>query len=147
MKKILLSSFVFQFLLAAVLLAANYSFYGETDKNPLEYQPGEEMTFKIQALRDGQPVDGVKFTWRRTGDDGITESGETVSNASVPFLIKTSLKVPGFVYVFRQAIGEDGKPLKREPEPQYCKNVEFYGGAGVLMDQIKSAPEPEGFDA
>ncbi len=53
MKKILLSSFVFQFLLAAVLLAANYSFYGETDKNPLEYQPGEEMTFKIQLLLDG----------------------------------------------------------------------------------------------
>ncbi|MBQ9456554.1 MAG: acetylxylan esterase [Thermoguttaceae bacterium] len=147
MRKIFPFTFVFQFLLATVLLAANYSFYGETDKNPLEYQPGEEMTFKIQALLDGKPVDGVKFTWRRTGDDGITESGETVSNASEPFLIKTSLKVPGFVYVFCQAIGEDGKPLKREPEPQYCKNVEFYGGAGVLMDEIKSAPEPEGFDA
>ena len=63
MKKIFLFSFVFQFLLAAVLLAANYSFYGETDKNPLEYQPGEEMVFTLNVLENGKPVAGKKIKW------------------------------------------------------------------------------------
>lgn len=137
----------FQLLLAVTLMAANYSFFGTTDKNPLEYQPGEEMIFTIQALCDGKPVDGVRVLWTRTGDDGEKAEGEAVSSASEPIVVKTSIKTPGFVYVFARAVDESGKPIPRDPLPTYCKNVEFYGGAGVLLDQIKGSPEPEDFDA
>lgn len=140
-------AFTFQFLLAAMLLAANYSIFGTTDKNPLEYKPGEEMTFSLQVLEDGKPVDGVNVKWTRTGDDGEKAEGEGVSSANAPILVKTSLKVPGFVYILAVAVDENGAALKREPEPQYCKNVEFYGGAGVLLDKIQGAPEPADFDA
>ncbi|MDO4630405.1 MAG: acetylxylan esterase [Planctomycetia bacterium] len=138
---------LFQFCLAAALVAANYSFFGTTDKNPLEYQPGEEMVFQLQVLDDGKPVDGVRVKWTRTGDDGETATGEAVSSATEPILVKTSLKTPGFVYLLAVAVDENGNALRRNPEPQYCKNVEFYGGAGVLLDKIAGAPEPEDFDA
>ena len=39
-------------------LAGEISFVGSTNKNPLEYQPGEQMTFSIQCLEDGKPVQG-----------------------------------------------------------------------------------------
>lgn len=139
---------LFQMLLAVSALAAqSLSFFGWTDKDPLTYKPGEEMIFSLQVLDHGKPVEGIKFKWTRTGDDGIKQTGEAVSQGEKPVEIKTNLKVPGFVYLFAQAIDENGKFIQRVPTPKYCKNVEFYGGAGVQLDQIKGAPEPADFDA
>ncbi len=143
----LIPTLVLPFVMAASLLAADLRFYGTTDKNPLEYQPGEEMVFSLQVLSDGKPADGVRFRWTRTGDDGVTEKGEAVSSDSEPTQIRTSLKTPGFVYLLACAVDENGEPLKREPKPKFCPNVEFYGGAGVLPEQIQGTPEPADFDA
>ncbi len=136
----------FQLLTAVLLLAADYSFFGTTDKNPLEYAPGEEMTFSLQVLDAGKPADGVHVRWTRTGDDEKTAQGEAISSVNEPILVKTSLDVPGFVYVLAVVVDENGKPIPRASNPQYCKNVEFYGGAGVSLDKIQGAPEPEDFD-
>ncbi|MDO5581245.1 MAG: acetylxylan esterase [Planctomycetia bacterium] len=147
MKKLVLTLLLQMLFAVSALAADSLSFYGWTDKDPLTYKPGEEMIFSLQVLNNGKPAEGIKFQWTRTGDDGIKETGKAVSLGEKAIEIKTSLKVPGFVYLFAQALDKDGKPYKRNPPPKYCKNVEFYGGAGVLPDQIKGAPEPADFDA
>lgn len=132
----------------AAFAAESIRFFGSTDKDPITYKPGEEMIFSLQILNDsGKAVSGVKFNWTRTGDDGLQESGTAVSDESKPVQIKTKISVPGFVYILARAVDEKGKPISRIPVPKYCRNVEFYGGAGVLLDQIQGAPEPADFDA
>ncbi|MBR5160464.1 MAG: hypothetical protein IKW80_02460, partial [Thermoguttaceae bacterium] len=112
---------------------ADVWFYGVTDKNPLEYQPGETMTFDLQIMQDGKALDGIEVEWKRTGDDGKTETGKATSSATEPIKIQTSITTPGFVYLIADA-KVDGK------------NVRFNGGAGVLLDKIECAPEPQDFD-
>ena len=58
MKKLVGLLFIVLSLTVSSVLAGNITFSGKTDKNPLEYQPGEEMVFTVQCLDDGQPVDG-----------------------------------------------------------------------------------------
>lgn len=128
------------FLTASTVFAGEITFFGTTDKNPLEYEPGEKMTFSVQCLEDGAAVSGKKLTWKRTGDDGKTESGEAVSDAANPLKIETSIDVPGFVRIQVYALDENGKPLGGEQR-------QFNGGAGVLLDQIEGTPEPADFDA
>lgn len=122
-----------------VAFAGNVTFYGESDKNPLEYQPGEKMVFSIQCLDDEKPVDGRKLKWTRTGDDGKTESGTAVSSATEPLKIETSIDVPGFVRIQVFALDENDKIIGGEQS-------QFNGGAGVLLDEIKGTDEPADFD-
>ncbi len=135
------------FLLSLVLatsaaFAGEITFTGKTDKNPLEYQPGEPMVFTVQCLEDGNPVDGQKFTWKRTGDDGKVETGDAISSASEPLTITTSLDVPGFVRIQVYQLDENGAIIGGEHNEAH----QFNGGAGVLLDQIQGYPEPEDFD-
>lgn len=141
-------AFVILIMTATVFATESIHFFGSTDKDPITYKPGEEMIFSLQILNDaGKALSGVKFNWTRTGDDGLQESGSAVSDETKPFQIKTKISVPGFVYILAKAVDDSGKPIPRIPTPNYCKNVEFYGGAGVLLDQIQGAPEPADFDA
>lgn len=126
--------------LGTAVIAGEISFYGETDKNPLSYQPGEEMVFSIQLLDDGVPSAGKTVRWTRTGDDGKTETGEAVSEAVEPLVLRTSLDVPGFVRIQVSALDESGNPIPGEQH-------EFNGGAGVEIDKLASFAEPEDFDA
>ena len=142
MKKNCLALLIVAFF-ATAAYSADFSFYGKTDKNPLEYRPGETMVFSVQYLEDGNPVDGKNLLWRRTGDDGKTETGKAVSSATEPLKIETSLDVPGFVRVEVFALDEKGERIGAEHE----ERLQFNGGAGVLLDQIKGIPEPEDFDA
>lgn len=143
MKKGVFFLFAVIIVTASAALAAEMRFYGKTDKNPLEYQPGETMVFTVQYLEDGKPVDGKNLSWRRSGDDGKVEEGAAVSNASEPLKIETSLNVPGFVRIQVFPMDEEGNRLCNEHD----EIVQFNGGAGVLIDQIKGIPEPEDFDA
>lgn len=127
-------------LLPAVLRAGEISFYGETEKNPLAYEPGEEIVFNVQLLDDGVPCGGKTVRWLRTGDDGKTEEGEAVTDADRPLAIRTSIETPGFVWLKVVALDEAGNNIPGE-------NHEFNGGAGVLLDRLGSAPEPDDFDA
>ncbi|MBR6481552.1 MAG: acetylxylan esterase, partial [Thermoguttaceae bacterium] len=127
-------------LLPAALRAGEISFYGETEKNPLAYEPGEEIVFNVQLLDDGAPCGGKTVRWLRTGDDGKTEEGEAVTDADRPLAIRTSIETPGFVWLKVVALDEAGNNIPGE-------NHEFNGGAGVLLDRLGSAPEPDDFDA
>ena len=144
------SSMLRRVFLAAVLVlltagygwCANILFYGETDKNPLEYQPGEQMVFSIQLLEDGKPLTGKTLKWERRGDDGEKTRGEAVS-ADQPLVIKTSISQPGFVHIIVDAFDADGKRTMNGEKPV----VTFDGGAGVFLDKLQGYPEPEDFDA
>ena len=122
------------------LFAGEITFYGETDKNPLTYAPGEEILFSIQVFDDGNPCTGQKVQWTRTGDDGLTENGEAVSSAEEPIVIRTRLNVPGFVWLKAAALDESGNPIPGEDH-------QFNGGAGVRLEELASFPEPDDFDA
>ena len=143
MKKTVFTLFFSLVLTTSSIFAGEITFTGKTDKNPLEYKPGEEMVFTVQCLEDGQPVDGQKLSWTRTGDDGKTEKGEAISNASEPLSIKTSIDVPGFVRIQVFPCDAEGKRIGGEHD----EARQFNGGAGVLIDQIKGIPEPDDFDA
>ena len=128
---------------AVCVTAGDFVFYGTTDKNPLEYKPGEEMVFSVQLLEDGKPVSGKSLKWTRRGDDESTVTGEAVSSAEAPLVIRTAIEIPGFVHINVQAFDEDGKPLKNGE-----KNVTpFDGGAGTRLNEIQGYPEPADFDA
>ncbi len=131
------------FLFALLSVAARggeLSFYGETEKDPLAYAPGEEIVFNVRLFEDGAPCAGKTVRWLRTGDDGKTESGEAVTSADEPVTIRTAIETPGFVWLKVVALDEAGNNVPGE-------NHEFNGGAGVLLDRLGSAPEPDDFDA
>ena len=118
-------------------------FFGKTDKNPLDYQPGETMKFTVQYFEDGKLIDGRNLSWKRTGDDGKVEEGTAVSCTDEPLVIETSIDVPGFVRIQVFPMDDQGNRLCNEHD----EALQFNGGAGVLIDQIKGIPEPEDFDA
>ena len=143
MKRNIFAFFIASVLSATFALGQNVAFTGTTDKNPLEYKPGETMVFSVQCLEDGKPVDGRKLSWKRTGDDGKVVEGTAVSKADEPLKIETSLEKPGFVRIQVFPLNADGAMICAEHQ----ENVQFNGGAGVLLDQIAGIPEPEDFDA
>ena len=143
MKRRFLASLLFLVLTISSSFGGEISFIGRTDKNPLEYEPGEEMIFTIQCLEDGKPIDGQKISWKRTGDDGKTESGSAISSADEPLVIKTSISVPGFVRLQVFPCDDNGDRIGGEHDESH----QFNGGAGVLLDQIQGHSEPEDFDA
>lgn len=143
MKKTLLYLIVLNYFMVLSAYATEISFFGKTDKNPLDYQPGEKMTFSVQYLEDGVPVSGKNLSWKRTGDDGKTETGKAISDANTPLIIETSIDIPGFVRIQVFPMNENDQMIGSE----HSENIQFNGGAGVQLDQIKGIPEPDDFDA
>lgn len=133
----------FLWIMATLAVAGTFRFDGKTDKNALEYQPGEEIVFTVQLLEDGKPVGGQNLKWIRRGDDGKTEEGMAVASATEPLVVKTAIDIPGFVRITVSALDEAKKPLKNGD-----RNVtDFEGGAGTRILEIQGYPEPKDFDA
>ena len=133
-------AFVFFTLLSVAARGGDLSFFGETEKDPLAYAPGEEIVFNVRLLENGAPCAGKTVRWVRVGDDGKVEEGEAVTDADEPVTIRTAIETPGFVWLKVVALDEAGNSVPGE-------NHEFNGGAGVLLDRLESAPEPDDFDA
>lgn len=115
---------------------------GGTGKPAISYLPGEPMIFEVTLVKDHRPIEGVRLSWVRSGDDGKREKGEAISSGN-PLLIATSLGEPGFVRVLVTALDEKGDPLLNEEK----KAVIFDGGAGVEPGKLRSVPGPKDFDA
>ncbi|MDF3057798.1 MAG: acetyl xylan esterase [Rariglobus sp.] len=126
----------------ALCLAGDLVLLGTSDKPSALYEPGEKMVFTLRLEKDGQPVTGTRLTWTRTGDDGLTEKGESVSSAE-PLVVTTSTAKPGFVRILATALDAEGKPVVNESK----KKVVFDGGGGVHPETLRSVPEPADFDA
>ena len=118
--------------------AKNAYFYGSTTKNPLEYTPGETMTFKL-IVKNG--VDTVKVPYVHytcIGDDGKTSSGYLEPDDDGYVYINTKCEKDGFVRVIAKVCDENKRALSSfQP---------FEGGAGVNVDKIKSdTSEPDDY--
>jgi cephalosporin-C deacetylase-like acetyl esterase len=122
--------------------AANFTFAGTTDKNPLTYAAGEDMKFSVQLLESGVPVAGKNLIWTRFGDDGRTNEGKAVSSVVEPLVITTSIDRPGFIHIVVVAVDQEGQPLLNDGKQM----PSFDGGACAALDQIKGWPEPVDFD-
>lgn len=136
---------------------------GTTDKDPLTYQEGEEMTFTLvpQKLDGELPDDTYFLKYRRTGDDGIVEEKQ-IPFTKEPFVYKTSIKKPGFVRLYAVIVDKKGHNVRQKytgdtttPEGLRAMNefekrphiVFFDGGAAVKPETLKGVPEPDDFDA
>ena len=142
----------------------NAVLHGETDKaRAIDYRPGETMTFTL-TLQGAKPLppDTYFIDWKRTGDDGVHESGKVPASLTTPLVIKTKIDKPGFVRLFAVVVDKNGKQYRKSfngdvstPEGKKAMNrferkdkrVFFDGGAGVEPEKLESVPEPEDFDA
>ena len=136
---------------------------GTTDKErAIDYEAGETMTFTL-ALKNAKPFPAGSYfiDWKRTGDDGVGESGRAELSAEKPLVLKTSMDSPGFVRILAVVVDAEGKAYKKSlhvdattPEGKAAMNrweradkrVFFDGGAGVHPEKLESVPEPADFD-
>ncbi len=133
-------------LVAETLDSSLVQITGTTDKNPITYAVGEEMTFTLKTDFGGQTPEGqYTLKWDCYGDDGqITQGEYTVSDQ--PLVIKTSLKTPGFIRIRATLYTPEGKPFKKLNSKKTLENVTFNGGAGAEIAKLTGTPEPEDFD-
>lgn len=135
---------------------------GVTDKDPVSYAIGEEITFTVtpQDIGGDLPEGEYFLDWKRSDDFGFVESGK-VPLTGKPLVYKGKLDKPGFVrfevYVvdrkgvrYRKRFTGDSKtPEGRKAMNAFermKKNVFFDGGAGVAVDKLAAAEEPKDFD-
>ena len=136
---------------------------GTTDKNPLFYKPGEKIVFTLTPQQvEGDLPDGKYFLqWKRSGDDGLQETG-TIPFTKAPFVYETKIDKPGFVRLEAYVVDAKGSRYAKKftgaattPEGKAAmnrferqkKSVFFDGGAGVEIDSLTTYPEPKDFDA
>ena len=123
---------------------------GTTDKaRAIDYEPGETMTFTLSLKRAKPFPRGAYFVkWKRTGDDGRTESGTEELFAEKPLVVKTSIDRPGFVRLLAEVVDASGKIYSKRPhvDGSAPKRVFFDGGAAVHPERLQSVPEPADFD-
>ena len=136
---------------------------GTTDSDPVSYKAGDSVTFTLTPMEiAGDIPAGTWFLdWKRSGDDGIVDSGrEPLTKA--PFVYTTKLDKPGFVRFEAYVVDAKGKRYTKKftgdrnsPEGQRAFNeferakkaVFFDGGAGFDVEKLASHPEPKDFDA
>ena len=136
---------------------------GTTDKNPLFYKPGEKIVFTLTPQQvEGDLPDGKYFLqWKRSGDDGLQETG-AIPFTKAPFVYETKIDKPGFVRLEAYVVDAKGSRYAKKftgdattPEGKAAmnrferqkKSVFFDGGAGVEIDNLTTYPEPKDFDA
>ncbi len=152
--------------LAALLMAAYaqanvwdaVQLKGHTDReNPVSYGVGDPIVFNLEAVDVPPEVEAglYRVSWKRTGDDGRTETGALPFAPGATGAVTTSLDRAGFVRLEATVVNAaDGKPVQRDknapgaPFWQPVKKVFFDGGAGVDVGAIQpEKPEPADFDA
>ena len=101
----------------------------------INYKVGEPVSFTVTLEDYFESSDGLTGRWKRTGDDGKTESG--FWDVRAPLVVKTTIDRAGFIRLQVDVLDADGK----------VKYV-FDGGAAAEFDNITRAkPEPADFDA
>ena len=136
---------------------------GTTDRDPITYKPGEKMTFTLsfEGVEGAIPEGEYFLDWKRSGDDGLVETGKLAVTAK-PFTYETKIDKPGFVRIQAYVVDKDGKRYVKQytgdtttPEGKAAMNrfertnraVFFDGGAGADIETLRTEPEPKDFDA
>ena len=113
-------------------------FLGETSRDALSYEVGEEIEFTISLLADGELSSCARFDWTMVGDDGKSSSGSE-SGLAGRLTLKTTLDNNGFVMVTVKAIDAYGNEIDSD--------VRFSGAAGVHPELLTiTKEEPADFD-
>lgn len=111
---------------------------GVTDKNPISYAVGEEITVTVKLLQNGKPVSCPYFYYELQTEDGKNKS-ETVSGEKGILTLKTTLNKAGYVKYIVRALDADKAKL--------ADIREFSGGAGAGFEDIgKAKSQPADFE-
>ena len=111
---------------------------GVTDKNPISYAVGEEITVTVKLLQNGKPVSCPYFYYELQTEDGKNKS-ETVSGEKGILTLKTTLSKAGYVKYIVRALDADKAKL--------ADIREFSGGAGAGFEDIgKAKSQPTDFE-
>lgn len=121
----------------------NISLEWATNKNPLEYQVGEEVCFSIQLLTNAVPLLNTRLDWRRSGDDGVTEKG-SITTGPTSVVIRTRANAPGFIRIEVVPYDREAKPMKYANKDRI---ITFEGGAAAQPDALSACASPLDFDA
>ena len=133
-------------LFCGVAFAATPWIKGVTDKGPLDYAVGEEMTFTLTVQHAQDLPPGLKLCWTRTGDDGQEQKG--TADIASPLVVKTSLNRPGFVRLYAELRKADGKPWRTADAKGKKALVFFDGGAAADPRKLRpTKPVPADFEA
>ena len=136
---------------------------GTTDKDPLTYRAGEEMTFTLTPVGIEGKVPAGEYTLEltRSDDYGNFKTWKEPFTGA-PHVYRTSLDKPGFVRLEAYVLGPDGNRVTKKftgdattPEGRKAMNafekakkaVFFDGGAGVEIEKLEPHEEPKDFDA
>lgn len=112
-------------------------FYGITDKNPLQYHPGEPIHFHLEYCRGDERIPCEKIQWDMISDDGQKAEGMIENANGIADLTFTLSK--GTLSLKAVACGADGNPIPNA--------APFTGGALVDWDRIADeSREPADFD-
>lgn len=116
-------------------------FFGETDKPPLTYRVGEEVTFRISLLRNGRLVRAPKLLWDYSVDGGRRRVGTVDGSTGQLIITLPGGTVPGCGMLTVNAVNTIGVELSTISEAR------FTGGVVFNFEEISIAvPEPDDFD-
>lgn len=82
-------------------------FVGTTLKNPLAYEPGEKMIFKIRVKHMDGYLDIPYIRYTLLSDDGQNDEGYIAKSEDGWFYIEASISKSGFVYIQARACDEN----------------------------------------
>ena len=103
-----------------------------TNKNPLTYEEGEEITFYVELKNGAQLVSCPEFKYTVKSDYNISGNTGYVDGSDGKFAVTTTFDSPGFVLLDVKACDDNRSTLT------YAANsVSYVGGAGVEVDNIQ----------
>jgi len=120
----------------------------KTDKSPVSYKVGEEITFRV-SMEYGQelpePMD-FYLQWHLTGDGSPSDVGLSKIAPGKDVLIRTKLNRPGFVRLQGALTDVRGNHFNYLIRGEKHASQSFDAGAGAGVDQIlPSSAEPADF--
>jgi len=116
-----------------------------TDADPTSYALDADMkfSFTLEGVTNAIPKGKYLYSWKRTGDDGVEDSGTSPLSKS-PFVYTTKLAQPGFVRVAVEIVTEDGKPFMKTVG-KIKSPLAFVAGAGAEPRKLLPPAEPKDF--
>ncbi|MBR3925105.1 MAG: hypothetical protein IKJ45_18455, partial [Kiritimatiellae bacterium] len=118
---------------------------GATDKHPLAYVTGDEVTFTISLSGVSALPGPMKFKWNIWGDGGFEKNGEEPAELGKPLVLKVKAEKPGSFRVYAGLFDAKGVQV-RSPENGKVRKLQWFGGAVVDSAKLPRAPEPADFD-
>ncbi|MBR2632879.1 MAG: acetylxylan esterase [Lentisphaeria bacterium] len=122
---------------------------GKTDKNPVSYKVGEEITITLTPVVKNLPEGKYFVIYNLDADHNAAAKQKGKVDASKgDIVLKVKMSQPGFVRVVAKLVNEKGKVVKRYQKGKgKMVDVAFNGGAGVEIEKLQGKPEPADFDA